>query len=105
MPARAMVDVRKPRMEGSDISPTYMGNAVYRAPSAAPMMNLNPVMTQIDSANAIPMQEKNTTGAIRSVVNFLPILSASIAAIMAPGGAPNKGATAHHDPSSFVVGM
>lgn len=59
----------------------------------------------MESANAIPMKHNPTIGAIRSVVYFLPILSARKAAIAAPNGAPRRGATAHHDPWSVVVGI
>lgn len=54
---------------------------------------------------AIPIKHKDTHGAISKVVFFRPILSTSIAAMIAPGGAPKSGATAHQEPSSFVVGM
>lgn len=105
IPAMAKVEVKNPRIFGSEISPIYIGKAVYNAPSAAPITKRMLVIVQMLLANAIPTNERHTTGATASVVHFLPILSANIAAIMAPGGAPSKGATAHQDPSSLVVGI
>lgn len=100
-----MLEVNRPLIDGSDISPKYIGRAVYKTPSYAPIMNLVKQMKKVVLENARRTKSILAGSAIHNVVVFLPILSTMNAARIDPTGAPTKGITAHHVPSSLVMNI
>lgn len=75
------------------------------APSVIPIIILRKMRCQIFVANAIPIKPKNVTGASNNIEFFLPILSAILAAKMAPITQPGNILVAHHVPWEVVVGI